>query len=50
MNLTIKQRSQLVRAAERGLSPRPSRADTIVAVVGVVGCVALVAMAYWGAI
>lgn len=48
MNLTIKQRSQLVRAAERGLSPRPSRADTIVAVVGVVGCVVVVVLAYMG--
>ena len=48
MSQTIRQRSALVQAAERGLDPRTSSADTIVAIVGVVGCVAVVALAAVG--
>lgn len=48
MNLTMRQKSALHQAAERGLTNKPSRADTIVAVVCVVGCVALVALAAVG--
>ena len=48
MNLTMKQRSALVQAAERGLDPRTSSADTIVAIVGVVGCLVVVALASVG--
>ena len=42
MNLTMRQRSALVQAAERGLAPKPSRADYIVAAVVVVGAVIVV--------
>lgn len=45
MNLTIKQRSQLVRAAERGLDR--SRAASLLAAALLV--VVIVAIAYWGA-
>lgn len=42
MNLTMRQKSALVQAAERGLAPKPSRADYIVAAVVVVGAVIVV--------
>lgn len=40
MNHTMKQRSQLVQVAERGLE-KPNRGDYIVAAVGIVGCVVI---------
>lgn len=42
MNLTMRRKSALVQAAERGLAPKPSRADYIVAAVVVVGAVIVV--------
>lgn len=48
MNLTMRQRSALVQAAERCLDPQPNRGDTIVAIVGVIGCVVFVILAYLG--
>ena len=42
MNLTMRRKSALVRAAERGLEPKPIRADYIVAAVVVVGAVIVV--------
>ena len=50
MSQTIRQRSALVRAAERGLDPKPNRGDYILACVGVVGCVVIVILAVLGAI
>ena len=50
MNLTMRQKSALVQAAERGLTNKPNRADTIVAIVGVIGCVVFVILAYLGAL
>ena len=50
MNLTMRQRSALVQAAERGLAPKPSRATSLLTAALVVGCLVLVAIAYWGAI
>jgi hypothetical protein len=43
LNITMKQRSQLVQVAERGLNREPSadRGDYIVAAVGVVVCVVI---------
>lgn len=43
MNITMKQRSQLVQVAERGLAsePRANRGDYIVAAVGIVVCVVI---------
>jgi hypothetical protein len=43
-HLTIKQRSQLVRAAERGLVTRPNRGDYLLAGVGIVGCVVMIVL------
>lgn len=50
MQQILKQRSALVQAAERGLTNKPNRADTIVAIVGVIGCVVFVILAYLGAL
>ena len=50
MQQTLKQRSALVQAAERGLAPRPSRATSLLTAALVVGCLVLVAIDYWGAI
>ena len=50
MNLTMRKKSALVRAAERGLAPRPSRAASLLTAALVVGCLVLVSIAYWGAI
>lgn len=50
MNHTLRQKSELVRAAERGLTPKPSRGDAIVAAIGVIGCVVVAFLAYVGAI
>lgn len=47
MSLTMKQRSQLVRAAERGLE-KPNRGDYIVAAVGIVGCVVILILKLLG--
>ena len=46
MNLTMRQRSQLVRAAERGLDRNPG--DYINAAVGIVGCVVILVLAALG--
>lgn len=43
-HLTMRQRSQLVRAAERGLESRPNRGDYLLAGVGIVGCIVLLAL------
>ena len=50
MNLTMRQRSALVQAAERGLEPQPSRGDYIVAAVGIVGCVVMLVLAVAGVV
>ena len=43
-NQTMRQRSQLVRAAERGLATRPNRGDYLLAGVGIVGCVVMIVL------
>lgn len=47
---TMKQRSALVRASERGLDPQPNRGDYILALVGVVGCVVILILSVLGVI
>jgi hypothetical protein len=51
-NLTMRQRSQLVQVAERGLNREPSadRGDYIVAAVGIVGCVVILILAALGVV
>lgn len=50
MNHTMKQRSQLVQVAERGLEPipAPSIADYIVGAVGVIGSIVLLVAGWAG--
>lgn len=47
---TMKQRSALVRASERGLDPQPNRGDYILAGVGFVGCVLIAILAAAGVV
>ena len=50
MSQTIRQRSALVRAAERGLDPKPNRGDYLLAFVGIVGCLVIVILAAAGVV
>lgn len=47
---TLRQKSELLRAAERGLEPipAPSRGDYIVGAVGVIGSIVLLVMGWAG--
>ncbi len=49
MNRTLKQRSALLQAAERGLE-KPNRGDYINAAVGIVGCVVILILAVLGVV